>query len=753
MQLPKIPLTVLDTETTGFVPRVHHVMEFASMRADDGKVTSEFEALLSVPDEIPPHVQALTRIRTADIAGKPTIADRKDDIVKAIGTDTLIVGQNIAFDIGMLKGEGIDLSDRPNIDTSMLAALVFPELPSYSLGYVSQVLKLNHEPVHRALGDVRATLELLGHCWERMCLLPKDRLEELRDVLGRGSEGYRMLAAALPTKGGTLTLTMPAPEHCAECTQTHALPLPGKGEVAFQEEDLHPAFLHRVLREATEQKKGRTFVAVKNLEALLRRCVLPEGVSVLFPPFLLPHPEAVEALETQKTLSADEATLLLKLKWFAPKTRADLALHGGEKELWAGRIACTETCDGYKTQFTTLTNTVLVDQRQLLQFLREPSPETEAALKGARVVIDDASMFEETATKGFGAVCALQELRAAAADDAVLQKLADMLSLWTEKTRSGQDMRFLAPSDLEHHDGKALSAQIQDYLASHTPSAQAQRLLKAALVILDPKHLSGNVTWIEVWQNGATVLQSYPERIDALLGEHLFSKHPTTLILPRGTHRLPLVVPQNAVIVEHTLEDVAMCSVAFPEGTTAEQWFTEPADGKTVVLLASRKAIEQCYVKHVEALEKKGVTLLCQGLSGSTGRMEAEFAAANGKAICVLTPWTYEGFELPPETVSNLVLDLMPFDSPSQPLIQARSKFLPDAFTDYLLPKLEHRLFRLLRTLRRHAKDTPAVTVLDDRLRTKQYGGRVQAYLEAFSAESAPKAPAPKTKGKQPSLF
>lgn len=749
MQLPKISFTVLDTETTGFVPRVHHVMEFACMRAEKGKVVEEYEDLLSVPDEIPPHVQALTRIRPADIAGKPVIGDRKAAIEKAIGAHTLIVGQNIQFDIGMLKGEGIDLSGRANIDTSMLASLVYPEFPSYSLGYVSQVLKLNHEPVHRALGDVRATLELLGACWERMCSLPKKQLDDLRDVLSRASAGYRLLAEALPEKGGSLKLTMPGPEHCAECSQKHALIPPKKGSVAFQEEDLHPAFLHRVLRDATEGK-GRTFVAVKNIEALLRRCMMPDGVSVLFPPFLLPHAEAIATLEKQKELNADEATLLLKLRWFTPVTRADLALHGGEKELWAGRIACTELCEGYVKQFATLSNVVLVDQRQLLQFLKEPTPETEKALKGSHIVIDDASMFEEAATKAFGSVCPLQELRAAAADDAVLQKLADMLSLWTEKTRNGQDMRFLAPSDLEHHDGKALRAQVEDYLNTHSPPAQAKRLLSAAITILNPKNLSGNVTWIEVWQNGATVLQSYPERIDALLDEHLFSKYPTTLLVPRGTEVLPLVVPQKTNATPSTLDDVAMCTVDFPEGVFAEQWFKEPPDGKTIVLLGSRKGIEQCYVRHVEALEQKGVALFCQGLSGSTGRMEAEFSAAKGKAICVLTPWSYEGFELPPDTVSHLVLDLLPFDSPSQPLIQARSKFLQDAFNDYLLPKLEHRLFRLLRTLRRHAAGTPQVTVLDERLRTKQYGGRVQEYLRAFAKEEAPKKAA---KPKQPSLF
>ncbi len=761
MQLPKIPFAVLDTETTGFVPRVHHIMEFACVRVEHGKIAEEYEELLSVPDEIPPHVQSLTRIRTADIAGKPRIGERQDAIIKTIGSDTLLVGQNLGFDIGMLKGEGIDLTERPWIDTSMLASLVFPELASYSLGYVSQVLKLNHSPVHRALGDVHATLELLSKCWERMCSLPQAQLDQLRDAFGRSTEGYRLLAGALPAKSdGSFVPVLPQPEGCVECAEETELKTPAAGTVTLHEEDLHPAFLHRIMRAASKDKGTRHWIAVKNLEATVRRCVLPKGVSVLYPPFLLPHQEAIERLAAQKELTSDEATLLLKLQWFSPKTRAELAIHGNEKDIWAGRIACTENCEGYQRQFEKLESVVLVDQRQLFQFLREKTPEAQKALAmQPHIIIDDASMLEETATKAFGDVCALQELRAAAEQHPVLQKLSDMLALWVEQVRQNQDMRFLAKSDLEKRETVHLREQLGTLLDTQKDlPPQARRLMTAALTLLDPAHLAGRVTWIEVWQNGSVVLQAYPERIDFLLKEHLFEPFPTTLLVPKGAKTLPLVTPQQMPIAVEQSDVAGSCVVSFPEGSSAQAVLTDPLPGKTVVLLGSRKAIEQCYVRFVEELEQKGITLLCQGLSGSTGRMEAEFAAAASPAICVLTPWTYEGFELPEGTVDHVVLDQVPFDSPSQPMIQVRSKFVSDGFADYLLPKLEHRLFRLLRTLKRHAAGTPTVAVYDERLRTKQYGGRVMQYLTQFSGEAAPVpsiAPAkkPRAKKSQPSLF
>lgn len=755
MPLPKLSLAVLDTETTGFVPRVHHVMEFACMRVENGKVVEEYEELLSVPDEIPPHVQMLTRIFPKDIAGKPSIKDRTKEIMKSIGEDTIIVGQNIGFDIGMLKGEGIDLSDRPCFDTSMLAALVFPELASYSLGYMSQVLGLNHEPKHRALGDVRATLEMLEKCWDRITNLPQKELDQLRDVFSRSTPAYQALAKALPKKGGDTLPLMPGPVDCTDSKKAFSLPVPKSGAVALQEESLDPSFLPGIIRAAIDDTSTRHWIAVKNLEATARRCLLPEDVSVVFPPFLLPDDKAIAKLEAQKELSADEATLLLKILWLKPQTRADIAVHGGEKELWGGRVAATEAGKSYLDQFAKLSGVVLIDQRQLLQCIREQTPEIKKALSGkTHIVIDDASMLEETATKAFGDVCPLQELRAAAEQNPALVKLADMMALWVEQVRQNQDMRFLAVSDLEKSETKMLREQLTKALEGDIPSSQAKRLFRSAIAILDPKHLAGHVTWIEVWQNGSVVLQSFPERIDLLLKEHLFDAFPTTLLVPRGCNAMPLVVPQKTPVESAPLDPETAFSVSFPEGRTVSDVLNDPPDGKTVILLGSRKAIEQCYVKYVEPLEQRGVTLLCQGLSGSTGRMEAEFVAAEGQAVCVLTPWTYEGFELPAETVSHLVLDQVPFDSPSQPMIQARSKFLQDAFNDYLLPKLYYRLFRLLRTLRRQAKDGTEIEVFDERLRTKQYGGKVMAYLSQFSTDEKNVLKTDSSKKKnRPSLF
>ena len=200
MRFPSFPFVVLDTETTGLLPRTDHVLELAIQRYEEGEKVAEYESLFSVKKDVPPHVQVLTRVRPADLQGKPTFEDERKTFEKLL-EGAVIVGHNILFDINMLAGEGVDLEGHPWIDTSMLASLVFPELQSFSLGYLSTALDLPHEPKHRAMGDVQATTTLLSKVWERLQELPEDSVKKVRELAERGPEGYAALFALLKAKG------------------------------------------------------------------------------------------------------------------------------------------------------------------------------------------------------------------------------------------------------------------------------------------------------------------------------------------------------------------------------------------------------------------------------------------------------------------------------------------------------------------------------------------------------------------------
>ncbi len=744
MNLPSIPLIVLDTETTGFVPRVHRIIEFASVLVRGGKVADTYEHLFFA-DEIPPHVEVLTRIRTADVLTAPKIEDRLEEILSHLPPDALLIGQNLSFDLSMLKGAGIDLTDRPWIDTSMLASIVFPELESYSLGYLSAVLQLNHEPQHRALGDVHATLELLEKCWERLSSLTPAMHKEALAIMGKSSPGYRQLFGGLPAgkakkKPSWLQFVKKPPEDEGSAMAT--LRTPAKETVLLQEEDLDPHRLASFTRAAAQDASATHWLAVKNIDAFVRRTphiLSTDTIRVIYPPSHLLDPAAAARLMEKPELTADEATVALKLAWYEPRTRNDFPLHGGEDAVWYGKLSCTETSEPYLAQLQKLPHAVLIDHRQLLRFLASPEQPAEAVLgKKAHVIVDDASMLEDTATKAYGWLCAVDDLRAASQGHPLLTRFTDLLQLWIEKVRQSQDIRYLSPSDLAASDAKGLREQLETVKREDLPP-QTQRQLEHLGSILSPENLQGRFAWIEKRQNGSQTVQSVPERIAQLLQDTLYHHFATTLLIPPGSADTltEIAPPSGKVTVEPLDASSPTVPISFPVACSADEILRVPPAGKTIVLLGSRGSIETLYVKHMERLETQGVTLICQGLNGGQGRMQAEFLAAPAPTLWLITPWTFEGIDLPPGSVDHLIIGSLPFDYYSHPVLSRRAAHYRDSFIDYFFPRLLHRLFRLLRTFCHFKTAAADVRVLDDRIRTKEYGKKVVTYLLRFTGEKA----------------
>ena len=737
MNLPHIPLVVLDTETTGFIPKVNRIIEYAHMVVREGEIVDEYEQLISIPDnDIPEHVQIITRIKPEALRGQPTFDNIRERIKNKMGADTLIVGQNVSFDIRMLGGEGIDISERPWIDTSMLASLVFPELESYSLGYVSTVLELNHAPVHRALGDVRATLELLEKCWGRLLELPKDATDEIKTIMSKSSPGYKILFDALPTNSNTEKpswMTMPPAKKVESSDTALELRKPAVGIVDLIEEPLDPSFLQNIVDSAAKDTSTVHWIAVKNLTATVKRLTLSKDVRVLQPPFLMLDDVVADSLRTQEIFSSDEASLLTKLDWYHPSVISEAPVHGGEKSVWGGKLACTDESASYTDQFTNLPSVILLDHRQLLAFIDDPDHAAHGALNSdAHIIIDDASMLEDTANKAYGQYCSFNDLRAAAEGNDKLTKFTDLLQIWIEKIRHDQDVRFITRPDIESPQASALREQIIDLQSDTTLRPQTQRLLSAALACLSPEAAT-RITWMETRQDGSQYLHSVPESVAELMKKQLYDVFPVTVIIP----------PKSAELLQETLHRGTQKSlntviqksqintpISFPENLRGGKVIADPPDGKTIILAGSRRVIEEYFIKYTEDLESRDITLICQNFSGGQNRMQAEFLAAKSPVVWVITPWMFEGLELPAGTVDHLVMDAIPFDNPSSPVFGKRAEHFDNAFLGYSMPRLFQRLFRIVRTFRRIASDTADISVIDARIIEKRYGSSVKKYME-----------------------
>ena len=324
--------------------------------------------------------------------------------------------------------------------------------------------------------------------------------------------------------------------------------------------------------------------------------------------------------------------------------------------------------------------------------------------------------------------------------------LVDIGFLWAEKTRREADTHFVTADDCASPETKGLRTRLRELLEDGSTAPKLREQLSELAWLLDPA-ANVDLTWIERRINGALSIQSAPEHVDALLAARLYGKFPTTLLVPAGTDAFPGTIPAatKRTVAPADLPYPAGLNINFPLRSFAS-YFTDPLPSKTVILAPNKHSIEKAFIEHTEELEAKGITLICQSFSGGMNRMEAEFLASS-QAILVLTPWMYEGSELPEGSVEHLVIDTLPFDHPGQPIFARRKDRFADGFAEYAIPRLRHRIFRLVRTFCRHRTSTGDIHIIDKRLREKSYGKTLITYVETLTGTSAPaeqKIPTPK---------
>ena len=88
--------------------------------------------------------------------------------------------------------------------------------------------------------------------------------------------------------------------------------------------------------------------------------------------------------------------------------------------------------------------------------------------------------------------------------------------------------------------------------------------------------------------------------------------------------------------------------------------------------------------------------------------------------------WT--GVDVPGEALSNVIVTKIPFESPGNPLVEARIEDITarggNAFRDYSLPEALLKFRQGVGRLIRSRSDTGLITILDSRVTSKFYGSR-----------------------------
>ena len=98
----------------------------------------------------------------------------------------------------------------------------------------------------------------------------------------------------------------------------------------------------------------------------------------------------------------------------------------------------------------------------------------------------------------------------------------------------------------------------------------------------------------------------------------------------------------------------------------------------------------------------------------------------NIHSVLLATGSFWQGVDVPGETLSCLIIDKLPFDSPGEPLVSARIDAIRDGggnpFLEYQVPSAIISLKQGLGRLIRKRTDRGLLSVLDRRLITSRYG-------------------------------
>ena len=145
----------IDLETTGLSQEDDEIVEIGAVRFHGDEVVDTFHSFVNPNRRLSDFTRRYTGITQADVNRAPAFPTVAPGLASFIGS-TPIVGHNIGFDLGFLKGRGMELGNE-RCDTWDLAYVLMPGLRDYSLRGLSGRFGVPHLRPHRAVEDAMAT--------------------------------------------------------------------------------------------------------------------------------------------------------------------------------------------------------------------------------------------------------------------------------------------------------------------------------------------------------------------------------------------------------------------------------------------------------------------------------------------------------------------------------------------------------------------------------------------------------------------
>ncbi|MCB9598171.1 MAG: ATP-dependent DNA helicase [Sandaracinaceae bacterium] len=381
------------------------------------------------------------------------------------------------------------------------------------------------------------------------------------------------------------------------------------------------------------------------------------------------------------------------------------------------------------------------------------------------VIFDEAHQIEDVATRFFGVVVS----------DATIEKLCrdaerstlDVKLSMTLRSRAG--MFFAALPDRPARDGgradlpggffeggagaaahHALDAALEalELAASREDSESFAQLARRARRVRDELGRvatpdTRHVRWTERAERRVAVGAS-PVDVSSLFRDEVLHRVPA-LVLTSATlttggtfdftrRRLGFDFEVDEVVLPSPFDFAKQAALYLPPlpDPRSPAWFDDALDevvrlvrltrGGAFVLCTSVRVMRQ--LADASRRRLTGLPLYVQG-EAPKSTLLTRFRN-DGDAVLFATMSFWQGIDVPGDALRLVVMDKLPFDVPTDPLVEARCRHMEEAgeqpFIRYLVPSaalgLKQGFGRLIRTRR----DRGIVAVLDSRLTTKGYG-------------------------------
>ena len=150
--------------------------------------------------------------------------------------------------------------------------------------------------------------------------------------------------------------------------------------------------------------------------------------------------------------------------------------------------------------------------------------------------------------------------------------------------------------------------------------------------------------------------------------------------------------------------------------------------GRTMALFTSHSSLRAVAQRLRPLLEPHGIPVLAQGVDGSAPAIMAAFGE-EPRSVLLGTASFWEGVDMPTGLLKALVITRLPFQVPSDPIVQCRSGLYDDPFNQYSIPNAVLRFRQGLGRLIRNKDDRGTIVVLDSRISTHRYG---QAFRDSM---------------------